>query len=301
MKGPPPSWAYPGDEPLIVKAEDDGGAMHLVGASNAYAASALVDLFAAPDWYPDEHPAMPAIVAHGRKPAVQACAYCHLASGNGRLESSSLAGLSRAYIASAVRDMKSGKRRSAVPGRAPTDLMISLALAATDEEVNAAATYYSALVPTSRCEVIETDTAPRTVARGWVLEKDSAGGTEPLGNRVIEVPEDEGDFALRDDRARSTAYVPIGSVRRGEKLVTLGGPGKTTPCASCHGADLRGTLLAPRLAGLSPTYVVRQIYDFKSGARGGANANQMQAVTGNLGDEDIVDVAAYLSRLRPRP
>ena len=53
-----------------------------------------------PDWYPEEHPPMPQIVAHGgQRPAGRACAQCHLPSGDGHPESSSLAGLPAAYMA----------------------------------------------------------------------------------------------------------------------------------------------------------------------------------------------------------
>lgn len=265
-------------------------------APGAYGAKELHDLFAAPDWYPGEHPRMPDIVAHGRRgaPEVQACAYCHLPSGGGRPENASLAGLPYGYIVSQVADMKSGKRSSSVAGRVPTSLMVASAKAATEDEIAAAARYYSALPPRSSVQVVESDQAPRTIASGWVLSKDPAGGTEPIGTRIVEVPEDHARFELRDEHVRYVAYVPAGSVKLGEALVQSGGPGKTTPCGSCHGSDLKGTSLGPRLAGLSPTYLVRQLYDFKSGARGGSNASQMRAVAYNLTEADMVRVAAYL-------
>ena len=274
---------------------DDGGLLHAEGAATAFTRAQLTDLFAAPDWHPGAHPAMPPIVARGRMPTVQACAYCHLPTGDGRPENASLAGLPYDYIVDQMRDMRSGKRTTSVRERAPQAMMLALASAVTDEEIAAAARYFAALEAHAHVQVVETSTAPRPMETHWIMAKDPAGGTEPLGVRIIEVPEDLGKFDLRDDSARFVAYVPRGSIARGEALVQRGGPGKTMPCGSCHGADLRGTGTVPGLAGRSPTYLVRQLYDLKSGARAGANATQMKAVVGNLSEEDMVVIAAYVA------
>ena len=57
-------------------------------------------------------PPMPNIVAFGRKPAVQACGYCHLPTGNGRPENARLAGLPYDYIVGELKAYREGKRRS---------------------------------------------------------------------------------------------------------------------------------------------------------------------------------------------
>ncbi len=70
--------------------------------------SQLRDLFSAPVWHPDDHPPLPPIVAHGRKPAVFACGVCHRADGPGGPENANIAGLPAAYIVQQMADYKSG-------------------------------------------------------------------------------------------------------------------------------------------------------------------------------------------------
>jgi len=47
-------------------------------------------------------------------------------------------------------------------------------------------------------------------------------GMEPIGQRIIEVPDDPILTTLRDWRIGFTTYVPPGSVKKGETLVTTG-------------------------------------------------------------------------------
>ncbi|MBI4887027.1 MAG: cytochrome C-binding protein, partial [Acidobacteria bacterium] len=84
------------------------------------------------------------------------------------------------------------------------------------------------------------------------------GGMEPIAGRIIELPEDAEHAELRDPHSPFMAYVPVGSIRKGEALVTTGG-GRTVRCALCHGADLKGLGPAPGLASRSPIYTVRQL------------------------------------------
>lgn len=67
--------------------------------------------------------------------------------------------------------------------------------------------------------------------------------------RLAEVPEHLQEFELRDARATFIAYVPPGSLKRGEALVTGKLPDRALACASCHGADLKGMTIAPPIAG----------------------------------------------------
>ena len=82
--------------------------------------------------------------------------------------------------------------------------------------------------------------------------------------------------------------------------------GKAVVCTECHGKDLRGaehapdsTLPVPGLTGRSPTYIVRQLYDFHSGARSGAGAELMKPIATQMTLRDMIDVAAYLASLAP--
>jgi cytochrome c553 len=81
--------------------------------------------------------------------------------------------------------------------------------------------------------------------------------------------------------------------------VKSGAAGKTVSCASCHGADLKGLGPVPGIAGRSPSYLARQLYDFKHGARTGSASDQMKPSVQNLADEDIVSLVAYLASLTP--
>jgi len=94
-------------------------------SSVIFTTSQTQDLFNPPDWHPTNHPPMPDIVAHGRKPDVYACGYCHLPNGLGRPENSSLAGLSVGYIIRQMADFRSGARKSSEPRHLPVANMIS--------------------------------------------------------------------------------------------------------------------------------------------------------------------------------
>ena len=123
---------------------------------------------------------------------------------------------------------------------------------------------------------------------------------EPLGQRIIETPVDaEGTEVLRNPRSGFIAYVPVGSIKKGEALVTEGGHGKTEQCGVCHGPDLKGLGPVPGLAGRSPSYLVRQMYDMQVGARHGVWTDLMKPVVAKLTDEDFISIAAYLSSRTP--
>jgi cytochrome c553 len=140
--------------------------------------------------------------------------------------------------------------------------MTAIAKAVTLEEAQAAAAYFSALKPKANIKVIETDTVPITeIARVfYVVSKNR--GSEPIGQRIVEVPDDPAQFEHRDTRSQFTAYVPKGSIARGEALAKEGA-GVTTACITCHGPDLKGVASVPGIAGRSPSYLVRQLYDFQ--------------------------------------
>jgi cytochrome c553 len=149
--------------------------------------------------------------------------------------------------------------------------------------------------------VVESGTAPKTRSSGglFIAIKGSGAMTEPLADRIIEVPEDdEQTEVLRNPRVGFIAYVPKGSLGKGEALVETG-DGKVTRCTACHGADLRGLGPVPRLAGRSPSYIARQLYDMKTGNRAGAWTPLMAPVVANLNADDILAAAAYLGSLPP--
>jgi len=293
-----PAWAYPWD-PDFKPVADDGVPRHVPDSSAGYTLTQERDLFVAPDWHPADHPAMPDVVAHGRKPDVRACGACHRVEGTGGPESSSLAGLPAEYIVQQMADFKSGDRRSFRPDRSPAILMTAVATGATAAEVAQAAAYFSALKPRRTIKVVEAETAPRTYVARVFLAKLPEGGSEPLGGRIVEVPDDTAQFEHRDSRATFTAYVPAGSIARGEALVNTGGGGVTVPCATCHGPELRGLGSIPGIAGRSPSYIVRQLFELKQGTRAGAASDLMKPAVQGLSIDQMTSIAAYLASLAP--
>lgn len=276
--GRPPGWAYPGkqSEPVDVSAGGNGEMVRVPGSAQAFTMAQIADPFFAVDWHPAEHPPMPEVVAYGRKPDVKACGTCHLPNGGGRRGNASLAGLPAAYIAEQIADFKSGARKSYVPEFSAE--MIAIAKAMNDGEVKSAAGYFSGLTMISRVQVSQTDLD----AKGQVIDE------QP---EKMNAARDQ----VRNEDSRYIAYVPAGSIQRGEALVAGGGGAKRTPCADCHGTSLSGAGTVPGIVGRSPSYIVRQLYDIQSGARSGPSVKWMQAAVAQLSVDDMVAIAAYLS------
>jgi cytochrome c553 len=251
------------------------------------------------DWFPDDHPPQPEIVAKGRPGVVRACALCHLADGRGRPENAPLQGLPHDYIVQQLRDFQQGLRRSADPRKANTGEMENLAKALTDEEIQQSAKYFSSIRVPKYVRIVETDTIPVMRIQGEIYFPTAEGKTEAIGVRIIETPEDPEETRLRNPKSGFVAYAPVGSVKRGEALATTGGGGKTMVCSTCHGPDLKGVGPIPNIAGRSPSYLARQMYDIKLGTRKGVMATLMRPVVEKLTDADIVDLIAYVSSLTP--
>jgi len=169
-----------------------------------------------------------------------------------------------------------------------------------EAEAKAAAEYFSSLKYKQWIRVVETPTVPRTeVIIGSMLAPVEGGGAEPLGQRIIETAEDLERVELRDSRVGFVAYVPPGSIKKGEALATSGSTGRTIQCSICHGKELKGLGDVPALAGRSPTYMFRQLYDIKAGARAGSGAQLMKAVVEQLTIEDMIALAAYAGSRAP--
>jgi len=299
---PVPDWAYPTNPaPPSGQAAPVApqGPFHIETSKLSFTRPELTNLFAAPDWRPEDHPALPEIVSHGRKPEVRACAYCHLPTGNGRPENARLAGLPVEYFVAQMKAFRDGTRTSFVVGRAPTINMTNTAKAIQDEEILAAARYFAALPPRSFVRVVESSLIPKSKIAGWLFKFDRQGGQDPLGQRIIEGPEDFDQFELRDPATPYIAYVPEGSIALGKRLAETWGEQKELECSSCHGPGYRGKDAVPSLAGRSPTSVVRQLYDMKSGARHGGKSSEMDKVVKYMKNSDMLALAAYLGSLTP--
>jgi cytochrome c553 len=291
-----PIWAYPGHfSSLAGTAEVE----HLPGSKASYTRAEINNIFVVPDWYPDAHPPMPEVVAHGRKPDVYSCGHCHLPNGQGRPENASVAGLPAEYIIQQMADFKSGLRKGSDPEMRSVNNMMQLAKSASDEDVKAAAAYFSSIPLKPWIRVVEVDQVPKTKPEGGMMVVIDGGGSEPIGDRVIEVSENLERTELRDPTSGFIAYVPKGSLEKGKLLVTTGDNGKTMACTMCHGANLKGTGNIPSIAGRSPSQMTRQIIDFQMGSRNGAMAPMMKGVVAKLTIEDIVAITGYLASQTP--
>lgn len=296
----PPPWAYTVNPPPTLGAprpEPDPSPKQVPGSSASFTVAQTRDAFNPPDWYPNAHPPMPDAVAHGRRPEMRACGFCHLMSGQGRPENASVAGLPAAYIVQQMSDFKTGLRKSAEPRMGPPAAMIADAKAATDEEIRAAAAYFASVPFKKWIRVVESADVPKTRIAGS-MHVPTGEGKEPLGQRIIELPEDLTRTELRDGASGFVAYVPVGSIKRGQTIVG-GSAGKTAACGTCHGPDLKGLGPVPPLAGRSPSYTVRQLYDFQQGVRTGPWSALMKAAVEKLTIDDLIAIAAYTSSLEP--
>ena len=292
--------ADPCDRPGGLPTDPNNTPRTLQGSDRTFTVAQINARYNPADWFPGDHPPMPDIVAHGKEAnGVRACGICHLPNGKGLMQNGSTSGLPREYILQQLADFKSGKRHTADPNKANGYEMQAIARNLTDAEAQAAAGYVSSVPFTKWVRVVESTTVPKfTATVNGLFLKDEGSATEPLGNRIVELPEDTYQTnILRNPRSGFVAYVPIGSVAKGEALVIA------AKCNTCHGADLRGMtiqkVVVPPIAGRSPGYIGRAMYDFQTGARAGTAAALMKTTVQKLTEDDVIAIAAYVSSQEP--
>lgn len=299
-----PDWAYtppppPGSPPPpSALPDDDNAVIRIEGSERTMTRGALRGRPEIPDWHPgDRRGPMPDIVRRGRE-GVLACGLCHLADGSGRPENAPVNGLHPTYFIQQMEDFRNGLRESADPRKRNTGLMADIARAATAEEIRAAAEYFAAQPYPKRVKVVESRTAPKVRLQGGMhmaIPAGEGGGMVPIGDEIVEVPDDNLRAEARDTRLGFTAYVPVGTLKRGQELASQ------HRCGVCHGANLEGLGPVPPLAGRSPSYAMRQLFDMKTGARRGPWAEMMAPVLAEMSVQDMMAVAAYAASLDPAP
>jgi cytochrome c553 len=289
-----PDWAFNIPDKVQPSAVRPEGIVRAPGSAKAYDAAKIAGNANPPDWFPDEHPAAPRSVTGG--PGITfACGSCHLMSGQGHPEAADIAGMPAAYLIRQMEYYKGGTRKDDAR-------MGPISKTTSDEDVREAAEYFAALKPNPWVKVIETATPPKTfiATAGRHRQLHPDGGTEPIGHRILEIPADPFGTEIRDPHSGFIAYVPPGSIANGEALVKGGASGKTVQCALCHGEALKGVGEVPRLAGLQPLYVARQLFDMQYGSSAGKAAALMKPVVANLSEDDIIAISAYLGSLPPQ-
>src|SRR6476661_5773933 len=273
-----PDWAFPVTEKVQPAPRFEGSRVRPAppGSTLSITRAKADDMYDIPNWFPNLYPSMPKIVQFGNKDTqVRACGSCHLPNGTGHDESAYVAGLPAAYFIRQMADWKSGDRKFSAT-------MVAMAKVVTDAEIRDAANYFAALKPSPWIRVVETDVVPKSyIGQGNKRLVHPDGGSELLGNRIIEVPEDEEVVVYRDPMSGFVAYVPTGSIAKGKELANTGN-GKTLPCSICHGQTLQGLGDVPAIAGRHPNYIVRQLWNMQNGERVGTSAALMQQVVEKL-------------------
>jgi cytochrome c553 len=288
-----PDWAFNIPDKIQPAAVRPEGIVRAPGSAKEYDAAKIAGNASPPDWFPDEHPAAPRSVTGGTG-ITFACGSCHLMSGQGHPEAADIAGMPVEYLIRQMAYYKAGTRKDDAR-------MGPIAKITSDEDVGQAAEYFAALKPIVWVKVIETATPPKTfiATAGRHRQLHPDGGAEPIGHRILEIPSDPFGTEIRDPHAGFIAYVPPGSIARGEALVKGAESGKTVQCALCHGEALKGLGEVPRLAGLQPLYIARQLFDMRHGSSAGKAAALMKPVVANLSEDDIIAISSYLGSLPP--
>jgi cytochrome c553 len=289
-----PDWAFNIPDKVQPSAVRVEGIVRAPGSAKEYEWAKVAGTTNPPDWFPDEHPPAPRAVTGGTGIRF-ACGACHLMSGQGHSEAADLAGMPAEYLVRQMAYYKAGTRKD-------DERMGPIAKVTSDEDIRQAAEYFATLKPAVWVKVIETATPPKTfiATAGRHRQLHPEGGTEPIGRRILEIPEDPFRTEIRDPHSGFIAYVPPGSLARGEALVKGEAADKTAACARCHGEALRGKGEVPRLAGLQPLYVARQLFDMRYGSSAGKAAEPMKPVVANLSEDDIIAISAYLGSLPPQ-
>jgi cytochrome c553 len=293
-----PPWAYPANPPGAPQ-RDANKIITVPGSDKKYNEVEVNNAFGPPDWFPGDHAPMPKSVANGNRPEPRACALCHLTTGDGHPESAGIAALPANYIIRQLKEFQNGGR---VGLRATAMIAISRGFK-SDDEMKEAADYFAARKPLEGyVKVTEAAQVPKSFvgegAMRFAVEVANAG-MEPIGLRVITLPQDKHGAEARNPRTGFEHFVPPGSIKKGEELVKTGGNGKTVACAVCHGEGLHGLGEVPPIANRDLLYTIRQLNDIQNGARSGSASALMRQVVAKLNLDDMISIAAYLGTLKP--
>ena len=292
-----PEWAYtpppPAGSPPPPSAlpTDDNVSVSIPGTTKTFTRGQLRAVKETMDWYPeDRHGTLPEIARFG-KMGVRQCTLCHLPDGSGRPENAPISAYHPTYFMQQMQDFRDGLRKSADPRKANTNTMIGFAKATTREEDLAAAQYFAQQPYPRRIKVVDSKTAPKVRLQGGMhmaVPANEGGGMVPIhADEIVEIPDDNLRAEARDTRMPWTAYVPPGTLNRGKQVATK------YQCATCHGASLEGIGPVPALAGRSPSYTMRQLFDMKEGTRRGPWSELMKPIVSRMTVQEMMAVSAF--------
>ena len=292
-----PEWAYtppppPGSPPPpSALPADDNAVVSIPGTTKTFTRGQLRAVKETMDWYPeDRHGTLPEIARFG-KMGVRQCTLCHLPDGSGRPENAPISAYHHTYFMQQMQDFRDGLRKSADPRKANTNTMIGFAKATTREEDLAAAQYFAQQPYPRRIKVVESKTAPKVRLQGGMhmaVPANEGGAMVPIhADEIVEIPDDNLRAEARDTRMPWTAYVPPGTLNRGKQVAAK------YQCATCHGASLEGIGPVPALAGRSPSYTMRQLFDMKQGTRRGPWSELMKPIVSRMTVQEMMAVSAF--------
>jgi cytochrome c553 len=298
-----PEWAYtpppPAGSPPPPSAlpADDNAVVSIPGTTKTFTRGQLRAQKETMDWFPeDRHGTVPDIARFGKQ-GVRQCTLCHLPDGSGRPENAPISAYHPTYFLQQMQDFRDGLRTSADPRKANTGVMIGFAKATTREEDMAAALYFAQQPYPRRIKVVESKTAPKVRLQGGMhmaIPANEGGGMVPIPpGEIVEIPDDNLRAEARDTRMPWTAYVPPGTLNRGKQVAAK------YQCATCHGANLEGIGPVPALAGRSPSYTMRQLFDMRTGARRGPWAELMKPIVTGMSLQDMTAVSAFAASTPP--
>jgi cytochrome c553 len=193
------------------------------------------------------------------------------------MQNGSVSGLPRDYILQQLGDFRSGKRHTADPNKANGYEMQAIARNLTDAEAQAAADYFSSVKYTKWVRVVESESIPKfTATVNGLFLKDEGNETIPLGNRIVEMPEDT--YQTKYPPQSSLGFCRLCASRQPEERRGARHVGEMRDVPWCRPArdDDQERHRAADSPGRSPSYIGRAIYDFQQGARSGANAALMK-------------------------
>lgn len=291
-----PEWAYtpppPAGSPPPPSAlpADDAAVVTLPGTTKTFTRGQLRAQKETMDWHPEDRRGIAPDIARFGKPGVRQCTLCHLPDGAGRPENAPISGYHPTYFVQQMQDFRDGLRKSADPRKGNTNVMIGFAKATTREDDLAAAEYFAQQPYPRRITVVESKSAPKVRLQGGMhmaVPASDGGGMVPIrSDEIVEVPDDNLRAEARDTRMPWTAYVPPGTLARGTQLAAK------YQCGTCHGARLEGLGPVPALAGRSPSYTMRQLFDMKTGARRGPWTALMKSIVDAMSTHDMMAVSA---------
>jgi cytochrome c553 len=139
--------------------------------------------------------------------------------------------------------------------------------------------------------------APKVRLQGGMhmaVPANDGGGIEPIhADEIVEVPEDNLRAEARDTRMGWIAYVPPGTLNRGKQVAAK------YQCTLCHGTNLEGIGAVPPLAGRSPSYTMRQLFDMKHGTRRGTWSELMKPIVTRMTVQEMMAVSAFAASVQP--